>query len=85
MVPPGTVTAKEQPMTTLSTGPATRAPALRDREHAELSDRDHRTGPSRMWALVEALAYAGVFIDPSGALGAQRLRRAREEAERRGR
>jgi hypothetical protein len=72
-------------MTTLSTSPATRAPALREREQAGLADRDHRPGPPRMWALLEALAYAGVFIDPTGVLTTQRLRRAREEAERRGR
>ena len=31
--------------------------------------------PSRLWRLIEALAYAGALIDPSGALVAQRFRR----------
>jgi hypothetical protein len=32
----------------------------------------------RVWALLEAMAYAGAFIDPTGALALQRLRRTRE-------
>jgi hypothetical protein len=35
--------------------------------------------------MIEALAYAGAFIDPSGILAVQRLRRAQEEEERNGR
>ena len=40
------------------------------------------TRPSRIWELLEALAYAGAFIDPSGILTVQRLRQAQEEADR---
>jgi hypothetical protein len=35
--------------------------------------------------MIEALAYAGAFIDPSGILAVQRLRQAQEEEERNGR
>jgi hypothetical protein len=64
---------------------ATRAPAFRDRgrdstDHADLG-REPR--PSRLWALLEALAYAGAHVDPSGILAVERLRRAKEEAARR--
>jgi hypothetical protein len=31
--------------------------------------------------MLEALAYAGAFIDPSGILAVQRLRQAKEEEE----
>jgi hypothetical protein len=34
--------------------------------------------------VLEALAYAGAFIDPSGILAVQRLRRAEEEERRHG-
>lgn len=38
---------------------------------------------ARLWTFIEALAYAGAFIDPSGILAVQRLRQAQEEEERR--
>ncbi|HJU01555.1 MAG TPA: hypothetical protein VJ966_10155 [Actinomycetes bacterium] len=38
---------------------------------------------TRLWTFIEALAYAGAFIDPSGILAVQRLRQAQEEEERR--
>jgi hypothetical protein len=38
-----------------------------------------------LWALIEALAYAGAYVDPSGILAIQRLRQAQEEAEERDR
>jgi hypothetical protein len=70
----------------IATSP-THAPAFRDQ--AERLDRvdqdDPPARPSKMWALLEALAYAGVFIDPTGALMAQRLRNARMEEQRRAR
>jgi hypothetical protein len=65
----------------IATAP-TRTRTFRDRgdtDHADLG----RERPSRIWALVEALAYAGAFIDPSGILAVQRLRQAQEEEERR--
>jgi hypothetical protein len=58
---------------------ATRPPAFRDDAHATDPDRPPR--PSRLWPLIEALAYAGAVIDPSGILAVERLRRAREEQE----
>jgi hypothetical protein len=67
---------------TTTTG-ATRDPALRDRHDADRADRDRRPGRSRLWALIEALAYAGAIADPSGIMALERLRRAREEADRR--
>ena len=61
----------------------TPAPALRDRHDAHGVDHDRTPGRSRRWALIEALAYAGAIVDPSGIMAVERLRRAKEEAERR--
>ena len=67
---------------------ATRPPAFRD--GAAIDPTDH-TDPvpeprrSRLWNVIEALAYAGAYIDPSGILAVQRLRQAQEEEERRAR
>jgi hypothetical protein len=58
-------------------------PALRDRPATDRPDADQadlgRERPSRLWTLLEALAYAGAYIDPSGILAVQRLRQAQEE------
>jgi hypothetical protein len=43
------------------------------------------TRPTRLWVLLEALGYAGAFIDPTGLLAAQRFRRAEQEERRHGR
>ena len=51
----------------IASHPATRPPASRD----------------RLWTVIEALAYAGAYIDPSGILAVQRLRQAAEEEEER--
>jgi hypothetical protein len=60
----------------------TRDPAGRDRE--ERDDRQEPFArPTRLWVLLEALGYAGAFIDPSGVLAAQRFRRAEQQQERR--
>jgi hypothetical protein len=70
-------------MSHLTASTATRAPAFRDQagtDHADLG----RERPSRLWAMIEALAYAGAYIDPSGIMAVQRLRQAQEE-ERNGR
>ena len=48
------------------------------------TDRDAERARSRLWTLIEALAYAGAYIDPSGILAVERLRQAKEEEERRG-
>ena len=59
----------------------TQAPAFRDRPDADRVDHDRTPGRSRLWALIEALAYAGAIVDPSGIMAVERLRRAKEEAE----
>jgi hypothetical protein len=64
---------------------ATRAPAFRDRDDTSQADRTDEARRSRLWTMIEALAYAGAFIDPSGILAVQRLRQAQEEEERNGR
>ena len=69
-------------LTTAATG-TTRAPALRDRHDADRVTHDRTPGRSRLWALIEALAYAGAIVDPSGIMAVERLRRAKEEADRR--
>jgi hypothetical protein len=75
-------------MSHLITSTATRAPASRDQAgtgHADAGQADlGRERPSRLWAMIEALAYAGAYIDPSGIMAVQRLRQAQEE-ERHGR
>jgi hypothetical protein len=65
---------------------ATRAPAFRDHhtDHTHQGDRE-AARRARLWTMIEALAYAGAFIDPSGILAVQRLRQAQEEEERNGR
>ena len=66
---------------------ATRPPALRDRDRTDRTDQADRVSEARrarLWTMIEALAYAGAFIDPSGILAVQRLRQAQEE-ERNGR
>ena len=68
----------------IATAPA-RARAFRDRpdtDHIDHADRDGERDRSRIWTLIEALAYAGAYIDPSGILAVQRLRQAKEEEER---
>ena len=63
----------------------TLTPAFRDRHDADRHADLGRERPSRLWALIEALAYAGAYIDPSGILAVHRLRQAQEEEERDGR
>jgi hypothetical protein len=65
----------------------TRPPAFRDHDTIDHDTTDHASqagerARSRIWTLIEALAYAGAFIDPSGILAVQRLHQAREEEER---
>ena len=75
-------------MSELLTATATRPPAFRDgdREPTDQTAGDDRQARrrSRLWTVIEALAYAGAYIDPSGILAVQRLRQAREEEARRG-
>ena len=74
---------KEIEMSELLTATATRPPAFRDREHTGQTDPATERRRARLWTVIEALAYAGAFIDPSGILAVQRLRQAQEEEERR--
>jgi hypothetical protein len=60
---------------------ATRVPAFRSQPTTDQADLG-RERPSRLWALIEALAYAGAYIDPSGIMAVHRLRQAQEEEER---
>jgi hypothetical protein len=66
---------------------ATRPPAFRDQPATDRASRADlgRERPSTLWALIEALAYAGAYIDPSGILAVQRIRQAQEEEQRHGR
>jgi hypothetical protein len=64
----------------------TRPPAFRDHDTIDHDTTDHAAqdrerARSRIWTLIEALAYAGAYIDPSGILAVQRLRQAKEEEE----
>ena len=74
-------------MSHLIASTATRAPAFRDQTvtgHAGTDRADlGREQPSRLWRLIEALAYAGAYIDPSGIMAVQRLRQAQEEERKR--
>jgi hypothetical protein len=75
---------KEDTMSVITAGSPTLAPTVRDRDEAR--NRLHRSAvPSRAWALLAALAYAGAIIDPSGVLAGLRLRRIPEREQGRGR
>jgi hypothetical protein len=65
-----------------ATATATRPPAFRDREHTGQTDPATECRRARLWTVIEALAYAGAYIDPSGILAVQRLRQAQEEEQR---
>jgi hypothetical protein len=60
----------------------TRAPAFRDRSDIDQADHRPEPRPSRLWTLIQALAYAGALIDPTGILAFERFRQAQEEAKR---
>jgi hypothetical protein len=67
-------------MSQLIASAPTRPPAFRDT--TDHTSQDVERARSRIWTLIEALAYAGAYIDPSGVLAVQRLRQAKEEEER---
>jgi hypothetical protein len=71
-------------MSQLVATPSTKAPTLPDRDDTDQADRKREARRSRLWALIEALAYAGAYIDPSGIMAVQRLRQAQEEEKRNG-
>ena len=60
-------------------------PAIQDHDTATNADAGRSRRSSRIWVLVEALAYAGASIDPASALAAQRFTRIRNEERSRGR
>jgi hypothetical protein len=65
-------------MTAITASPATSAPTVRPRDAAAPADRDHRSGPSRIGALLEAMAFVGTLFDPIGVLAAQRYSRVQD-------
>jgi hypothetical protein len=76
---------KEATMTVVTTGSPARILTVPDLDPADLVDRDRAPERSWVWALVEALAYAGASFDPSAALAARRLAGIRDQELRRGR
>jgi hypothetical protein len=70
-------------MSQLITATATRAPAFRDQGETDQIDRRAERRRARLWTVIEALAYAGAYIDPTGILAYERFRQAAEEEEAR--
>jgi hypothetical protein len=73
MVPPAHHTAKETPMRELTASTPT---------HTDPAPPDHdrpRPARSRIWTVLEAMAYAGAVIDPTGVLATHRFRHIQEE------
>jgi hypothetical protein len=52
-------------------------------DHTDHTDAAAERRRARLWTVIEALAYAGAYIDPSGVLAVQRLRQEKQEEERR--
>ena len=65
-------------MSVITASSPAHTPAIQDHrsDHA-VGNRD--ATPSRLWRLIEALAYAGASIDPASALAAQRFARLRDQ------
>jgi hypothetical protein len=84
MVPKDNASTKGDTMSQLVATTSTQAPALSDRDGIDQADRKREARRTRLWALIEALAYAGAYIDPSGIMAVQRLRQAQEEEARNG-
>jgi hypothetical protein len=84
MVPKDNASTKGDTMSQLVATTSTQAPALPDRDGIDRADRKREARRTRLWALIEALAYAGAYIDPSGIMAVQRLRQAQEEEARNG-
>ena len=61
------------------------APAVQFHDPNAPAAPARRPWSSRIWVLVEALAYAGASIDPASALAARRFARLRDEELRHGR
>jgi hypothetical protein len=75
---------KEGTMSTVAANPPAHTPAIQAQD-ADHTARDREARPSRLWLLLEALAYAGASIDPASALAAQRFARLRDQELRDGR
>jgi hypothetical protein len=71
-------------MSAVTTGAPARVRAFPARA-ADHADRDRGPKRSRLWILIEALAYAGASFDPTAALAAQRFARLRDQELREGR
>jgi hypothetical protein len=54
---------------------------MKRNQAAGTTRRGEGTRPTRTWRVLEAMAYAGAYIDPTGVLAVERLRRIREGAE----
>jgi hypothetical protein len=67
-------------MSAVTANPPTRTPTIRARHAAARTDRKRRH--SRIWALLEALAYSSALVDPTGVLAAQRCSAVQEEQQR---
>jgi hypothetical protein len=72
-------------MSAVTTVAPARVPAFPARDAADHADRDREPKRSRLWILIEALAYAGASFDPTAALAAQRFARLRDQELREGR
>jgi hypothetical protein len=83
MVPGTTTSTKGDTMSHLIATAPVRARIYRDQVETAHAVRDPEGKQSRLWTLIEALAYAGAYVDPSGILAVERLRQAKEEQERR--
>jgi hypothetical protein len=66
-------------MSTLTASSPAQVPDVRGRDQADHADLDRGPARSRLWVLVEALAYAGAAFDPSAALAARRFARLRDQ------
>jgi hypothetical protein len=62
-------------MSVYSAGSPTFAPAVAGRDQHLIGHGDSPAARSWPWALLTALAHAGAYIDLSGVLAVQRLRR----------
>ena len=62
-------------MSAATANPSTRSPYIQAPHAAARGDRDRRPAHSKLWALLEALAYSSAPFDPTGVLAAQRFSR----------
>jgi hypothetical protein len=88
MVSTTTTSTRGDTMSHLIASVPTRARTFRDRQdtdHDASADHDGERARSRIWTVIEALAYAGAYVDPSGILAVERLRQAKEAEQRNGR